>query len=131
MVRLSTRVAIGLLAGVLSSTPAVAQDAKPAPLVISPQVIERGIASAQQAIPLAPRPFGVPQQRAGSASTGRRVMWTAIGSAGGFFGGAYLGAWIENTVHPCGCDDPGLTGVLIGAPIGAVVGAVTGFLLSK
>ena len=120
--------AAACLAAVLTSSVASAEDRKPAPLIISPQVIQQGIAGAQ---PLAPRQFAVPRQQASSAHTGRRVLWTAIGAAGGFFAGGYLGAWIENTVDPCGCDDPGLKGALIGIPIGAIAGGVTGWVLSK
>ena len=45
-------------------------------------------------------------------------------SAEGFFAGGYIGAWIEG--DRCHCDDPGLKGVLIGAPIGAVIGGILG-----
>jgi len=125
---MSRRVAAACLAVVLTSSVAGAEDRKLAPVVISPQVIQRGIADAQ---PLAPRQFAVALQGASSAHTGRRVLWTAIGAAGGFFAGGYLGGWIENTVDPCGCDDPGLKGALIGIPIGAVAGGVAGWGLSK
>jgi hypothetical protein len=70
-------------------------------------------------------------RQAASAPAGRRrpvwrtVVGAAIGGVGGFFGGAYLGAAIEGD---CNCDDPGLRGVLIGAPIGAVAGAIVGGL---
>jgi len=110
---------------------AMAEERKASPLVISPQIIQQGIASVQQGIPIAPRQFATPQQRASSAHTGRRVLWTIVGAAGGFFGGGYLGAAIDEAVSPCECDDPGLKGALIGIPIGAVAGGVTGYLLSK
>jgi hypothetical protein len=101
------------------------------PLVLSSRVIQQGIEDARQGVPLAPRQFASPQQRAGSRSTGRRVVWTAVGAAGGFFAGGYLGSAIENGVAPCGCDDPGLKGALIGFPIGAIAGGVPGWMLSK
>jgi hypothetical protein len=56
----------------------------------------------------------------------RRLIGGLVGGAGGFFLGGYLGARIEG--DDCNCDDPGLKGVLIGAPIGAVVGGVLGAL---
>jgi len=108
-----------------------ADEHPPAPLNISSRVIQQGIAQAQQGVLLAPRQFASPRQRVGSASTGRRVVWTVVGAAAGFFAGGYLGSAIENAVAPCGCDDPGLKGALIGIPIGAVAGGVTGYLLSK
>jgi hypothetical protein len=116
-------------AAVLMTSVARAEEPARAGVVLSPRVIERGIAEARQ---LAPRQFAArPRQQASSASTGRRVLWTSIGAAGGFFAGGYAGAWIENAVDPCHCDDPGLKGALIGMPIGAVAGGISGFLLSK
>ena len=49
-----------------------------------------------------------------------------MGGVGGLFAGGYIGAAIEG--DGCSCDDPGLTGALIGAPIGMVTGAVLGAL---
>jgi hypothetical protein len=57
-------------------------------------------------------------------SAGRIVLGAAVGAAGGFFAGGYLGAWIDGDCG--GCDDPGLKGALIGAPIGAVTGGILG-----
>ncbi len=59
-------------------------------------------------------------------SVGRKVLGGALGAAGGFFGGGYLGAAIEG--DRCNCDDPGLKGALIGAPVGAVIGGILGAL---
>ena len=56
---------------------------------------------------------------------GRKIVGAAVGAAGGFFGGGYLGATIEG--DRCHCDDPGLKGAVIGAPIGAVVGGILGW----
>jgi hypothetical protein len=55
----------------------------------------------------------------------RKVFGALVGTAGGFFGGGYLGATIEG--DRCHCDDPGLKGALIGAPVGAVAGGVLGW----
>jgi hypothetical protein len=57
-------------------------------------------------------------------SGGRKFLGAVVGAAGGFFGGAYLGAAIEGE---CNCDDPGLRGAIIGAPIGAVTGGILGY----
>lgn len=120
-----------ILTVVLTAAAAGAEEQKSAPLIISPRVIQQGIASAQQGVPLAPRQSASPPPRTSSANTGRRVLWTAVGAAGGFFAGGYLGAAIENAVSPCHCDDPGLKGALIGIPIGAIAGGVAGFALSR
>ena len=98
---------------------------------ISPQVIQQAIASAQLDVRPASRVRRESKQSATSSHTGRRVLWTAVGATGGFFAGGYVGAAIENAVSPCGCDDAGLMGALIGMPIGAAAGGITGFLLSK
>ena len=63
--------------------------------------------------------------------TGERIAIIAGSIIGGFFAGGYTGAWIENTFDPCGCDDPGLKGVLIGAPIGAIAGGVISALVTR
>jgi hypothetical protein len=131
MGRISTRVMAVFLGVMLTSSAAGADERKQEHLVISRHVIQQAITNSQLNVPVAPGRFGKPQQRTGSVHTGRRIAWTAIGAVGGFFGGAYLGAAIENAVAPCGCDDPGLKGALIGMPIGAVAGGVAGFLLSR
>lgn len=50
-----------------------------------------------------------------SRSIGRKVIAGVLGGVGGFFVGGMVGAAIEG--NSCACDDPGLTGVVIGAPI--------------
>jgi hypothetical protein len=66
-----------------------------------------------------------PRNPRSERSLGRKVFGAAVGAAGGFFGGGYLGATIEG--DRCHCDDPGLKGAVIGAPIGAVVGGILGW----
>lgn len=75
------------------------------------EVLPRKAASVRQG-------SGKPQR-----SLGRTVVGGVLGAVGGFFVGGYLGAMIEGD---CGCDDPGLTGFMYGAPIGAIVGGVLG-----
>lgn len=60
-------------------------------------------------------------------SIGRKVIGGLLGATAGFFAGGYIGMKIEG--NGCDCDDPGMQGVIIGAPIGAVVGAIVGTLL--
>ena len=55
------------------------------------------------------------------------MVHPAAGGVGGFFLGGYLGYKIEG--KDCGCDDPGLQGLIIGAPIGAIAGAIAGTLV--
>jgi len=52
-----------------------------------------------------------------------KALASAAGAVGGFFAGAYIGAAVEPS---CRCDDPGLKGIIIGAPIGAVLGGIAG-----
>lgn len=66
-----------------------------------------------------------PRNPRSERSLGRKVFGAAVGAAGGFFGGGYLGATIEG--DRCHCDDPGLKGAVIGAPIGALVGGILGW----
>src|SRR5262245_41788477 len=63
------------------------------------------------------------------SSKATRATIVALAAVGGFFGGAYAGAFLENQVAPCGCDDPGRMGAVIGAPIGAFAAAVLTFRL--
>ena len=63
------------------------------------------------------------------SSKAARASIVALAAVGGFFGGAFAGALLENTLAPCGCDDPGLQGVLIGAPVGAIAAGVLTFRL--
>ena len=124
MGNLSKRLAAAFLVVIAGAATASAEERVSPPLVISPQVI-------RQAIQATPRSFAVPRQRASATHTGRRVAWTALGAVGGFFGGAFLGATIDRSIHDCNCDDPGFKGFLIGMPVGAVAGGVAGFVLSK
>lgn len=59
------------------------------------------------------------------------VTGALIGAIGGFFLGALAGPGIENALHPCRCDDPGMMGRLVGAPIGAIGGGVLGYYGSR
>jgi hypothetical protein len=120
---------IAAVMAVLIATPAAhAEEKATGPLVISPRVI----AEAVNAAIASPAPgLGVPQPRAGSTHTGRRVAFTALGAVGGFFGGAFLGAKIDRSIHDCNCDDPGFQGFLIGMPVGAIAGGVAGWMLSR
>jgi hypothetical protein len=53
----------------------------------------------------------------------RGIIGGVIGGVGGFYLGGVVGAGLQPA---CWCDDPGLTGFLIGAPIGTVAGAIIG-----
>src|SRR5262249_7916586 len=59
------------------------------------------------------------------AKRAANIKGGAIGGAVGFFAGMFIGYAIDRA-HGCACDDPGLAGLVIGAPVGAVAGAVFG-----
>jgi hypothetical protein len=121
---LAKRLGVAIAAVLLMAAVAGADERQPAQLIISQQTI-------QQALQATSRSSGVPRQRASSSHTGRRVAWTAIGAAGGFFAGGYVGSTIDRRIHDCNCDDPGFKGLLIGAPIGAIAGGIAGFVASR
>jgi hypothetical protein len=78
------------------------------------------------AVPLA---FQPPSQQPGvqiQSKHERKVAYGILLGLAGMWGGASLGAVLEPN---CRCDDPGLTGALIGMPIGAVAGAIFGVWL--
>ena len=59
----------------------------------------------------------------------RRHAFAMIGAIGGLLAGGFIGAKIEG--DNCRCDDPGLSGFVIGAPIGAIVGGLIGDKLGR
>jgi hypothetical protein len=59
----------------------------------------------------------------------RRVIYAGIGAFAGFVAGGYVGVKIEG--NRCRCDEPGLTGFIIGAPIAMIVGGVIGDRLGR
>ena len=123
--------AVALVMVLVTASAAIAEERKPATLVISPQNIQQGIANTHQSVSRISRGLAASQPPAKSVSTRRRVLWTVIGAAGGFFGGVVLGGAIDNAVRDCQCDDAGLKGAVIGGPIGAAAGGIAGFVLSK
>jgi hypothetical protein len=110
-----------------SSHPALAQLFR-SPVSTSPisQAIARvrfdepvsGREGAVSQLPRRPRPRGSSKQRA----------WAIVGAFGGMVAGGYIGAMIEGD---CRCDDPGLSGFVIGAPIGMIAGGVLGYKLAR
>ena len=68
-----------------------------------------------------------PRQSSGAT----KASIVALAALGGFVGGAFAGAALENWLAPCRCDDPGLKGFIVGAPAGAVVGGLLAFHLTR
>jgi hypothetical protein len=129
-----TRVAAGFLAVLLAAGPAYAQQQQTQPPRLDAAAVERAVKAVRvvdgDTARLAARETReAPRMRTAERSKGMRALFAAIGGAGGFFGGLFLGAAIEG--DSCNCDDPGLKGALIGAPIGAALGAITGWIISK
>jgi hypothetical protein len=79
----------------------------------------------------ASRSESLPRRQEHRMGTGTRALIIAGSAVAGFFAGGTLGHKIENTFAPCGCDDPGLKGALIGAPIGAIAGGVVAAILTR
>jgi len=67
--------------------------------------------------------------RQSSAATKASII--ALGALGGLAVGGIAGAAIDNWITPCGCDDGGLRGFMIGAPVGGVVGGLLAFRLTR
>ena len=108
---------------------ATTRDGADGPL-LSAETIERSVErwvreepARSEALPTMKR-----QKRMG---TGTRALIIAGSAVGGFFAGGYLGHAIENKFAPCGCDDPGLEGALIGAPSGAIAGGIIAAILTR
>jgi len=69
-----------------------------------------------------------PTYRPQRVSAVARVGVIALGAFGGSIAGGYVGAKLEPN---CRCDDPGLKGLLIGAPIGAILGGIAAAYLTR
>ncbi len=65
--------------------------------------------------------------RPGLGTGAQKVIGAFVGTVGGFFAGGLIGGVLDRN---CRCDDPGLAGLVIGAPIGAIAGGVLGFTLA-
>src|SRR5687768_6413938 len=104
---------LGLLS--VAGAPLHAQQAVSPQLQVSvnPDLWTASTGSAARAISSAPLPS--PQIRAASPVTLAAVG--VLAAAASFIGGIYLGGTIENEFAPCGCDDPGLRGALLGAAL--------------
>ncbi len=90
----------------------------------APRVAEDTMAAAPPS--LAKRQASSRAQIRRTSKAGRianRILGGAAGAMLGFMAGGSVGAMVSGK---CGCDDPGLTGFIIGAPIGAVVGGIAG-----
>ena len=61
------------------------------------------------------------QQQHKPMSTATKITVGFVGAFLGMFAGGAIGAALQPS---CSCDDPGLTGFMIGAPVGAVLGAI-------
>ena len=88
------------------------------------------------AAPIDPVPRRLPVvsstlKRARQSSPATKASIIALGALGGFVGGGYAGAAMENVTAPCHCDDPGLRGFMIGAPAGAIAGGVLAFHFTR
>ena len=88
-----------------------------------PQLLEQ---AAPRVTRRAQGPYGRITRGPGQA---KRAAFIAAGVIAGLYAGGYVGAKLEG--NSCECDDPGLTGFLIGAPIGAIAGGLLGAALGS
>ena len=113
-------------------SPASAQDLRAAVQAAALRSAVQQLATSFDAVPrrlhVVPSP-SLKRPRQSSAATKATII--ALGALGGLVGGAVAGAAIENWATPCGCDDPGLRGFMIGAPVGGVVGGLLAFRLTR
>lgn len=77
--------------------------------------------------PLAPFPAW---QESAARST-PLVVAGIMGAVVGFFGGAFIGYNLERSYFPCGCDDPGLAGLIFGAAAGPAIAVPTAVHLAN
>ena len=94
------------------------------------KVIERSVERWVRETPAQPEERATVKQQK-RMGTGTRALIIAGSAVGGFFAGGILGHWIENKYAPCGCDDPGLKGAVIGAPIGAIAGGAVAAIVTR
>jgi hypothetical protein len=73
--------------------------------------------------------FQPPAPRPRPRGSTRQHVFAAIGAFGGMVAGGYVGVKIEG--NRCRCDEPRLSGFIIGAPIGMIVGGVIGYKLGR
>lgn len=100
--------------------------AVPQPRALAPTSIHDSIARVAARMTL-DRVLSAPAQSPNKrrVSTAAKIGTGVLGGVAGFFGGMFIGDMIDRA-HDCYCDDPGLNGMVIGAPIGAGVGAILG-----
>jgi hypothetical protein len=70
-----------------------------------------------------------PRPRPRARGSLRQHLFATLGAFGGMVAGGYIGVKIEG--DRCRCDDPGLSGFVIGAPIGMIVGGVLVYKLGR
>ena len=136
-----TRIAVVLMAALVVVSPAFAQSQQPAsttsptalPIQTTFRLDRDAIANAVAAVNSRDAIAGravreTPTRQEGMSKTKRGLLAAAAG-AGGFFGGAFLGAAIEG--DRCNCDDPGFVGFWIGAPVGAATAAIVTWFVTR
>jgi hypothetical protein len=79
-------------------------------------------------LPVRPPRASAQRQTPVQGKTQRRIVYGIAGAVVGSLAGALIGGSLNRN---CGCDDPGLTGVVIGLPIGAIAGAVMGVIVAS
>ena len=129
---LSVITATALFLTVGAPSPARAQDLRSAAEAIARQSAAQPRPTAFD--PLSNRPRVVssgPLKSPRQSSVATKASVIALAAVGGFVGGGFAGAALENWAAPCKCDDPGLKGFMIGAPAGAVVGGLLAFHFTR
>jgi hypothetical protein len=98
------------------------------PSLVSPEQMGPRAGTREALQPAGRLPRSRSQNRPRTYNAAQRIAITAGMGFAGFLAGGYIGAKIEGD---CACDDPGLQGIIIGAPIGAAAGAIFGAWLTR
>jgi hypothetical protein len=125
MVRCTASVLVALL--LISPVASAQEPVSPAPTNIRASLEKIRLEALSPQVPVT-RPQVRFQQSHKPMSTATAISVGFVGGFLGLFAGGIVGAALQPNCH---CDDPGLVGLMIGAPVGAVLGAIGAIKLAS